>query len=223
MAEGIFRAARDGDLAEVERLVGHDPGLLNAKDGHSQTPLILASFRGHVGVVRWLLDNGAATDERSTTGCTALWLACHGGHLPVARLLLERGADPAIAGDGNTTPLIQASMRGHLEIVRLLLGHPSGRTTINHCNTKGETALLWACFRGHGGVARALLESGADPTTASNNGSTPVGIAKSKSDRDDISTEGRRECVVALEVRYHLLLSPYGLALAPPLLCWSAG
>jgi hypothetical protein len=29
----IWRATEAGDLAEVERLVGHDPGLLDAKDG----------------------------------------------------------------------------------------------------------------------------------------------------------------------------------------------
>jgi hypothetical protein len=27
---GIWRATHDGDLAEVERLVGQDPGVLNA-------------------------------------------------------------------------------------------------------------------------------------------------------------------------------------------------
>jgi hypothetical protein len=224
MAESTCRAARAGDLAEVERLVGHDPGLLNAKDGHSQTPLILASFEGHTEVVRWLLDKGAATNERTKLGSTALFLACRWSHLSAASLLLERGGDATIAGGGNSTPLIEASLGGHLETVRLLLGQPSDRTTIDHRNTRGETALWLACFRGRGGVVRALLERGADPTITNNDGTTPMAVAKQDPppDRDDISAKGHRICVVALEVRYQSLLSSTltpGLASAPLLLC----
>jgi hypothetical protein len=39
-------------------------------------------------------------------------------------------------------------------------------------------ALLRACCYGRGGVVRALLESGTDPTFATNNGTTPTAIAK---------------------------------------------
>jgi hypothetical protein len=42
----IWQAAKAGDLSEVERLVGHDPGLLDAKGGGGQTPLMLASREG---------------------------------------------------------------------------------------------------------------------------------------------------------------------------------
>jgi hypothetical protein len=51
--EGIWRAAEAGGLAEVERLVGEDPGLLDARDRFDMTPLMLASRGGQVGVVRW--------------------------------------------------------------------------------------------------------------------------------------------------------------------------
>jgi hypothetical protein len=62
---------------------------------HGRTPLMWAS-RGPRGVVRWLLDQGAAINERTEDGCTALWVRAT-GCLPVVRLLLERGADPTIA------------------------------------------------------------------------------------------------------------------------------
>jgi ankyrin repeat protein len=57
--EGIWEAAKAGDLAEVERLVDQDPGLLNGKNRSGMTPLTCASQWGHVGVVRWLLRKGA--------------------------------------------------------------------------------------------------------------------------------------------------------------------
>jgi hypothetical protein len=86
----IWMAAHWGDLAEVERLVGQDAGLLDARGGpFRQTLLMYASCMGHVGVVRWLLDQGAATDERDEyEEGTALIFACSAGRLPVVRLLV---------------------------------------------------------------------------------------------------------------------------------------
>jgi ankyrin repeat protein len=211
--DDICRAAEAGDLAEVERLVGREPGLLNARDSLRMTPLMWASQEGHVGVIRWLSDKGAATDERDSSGCTAFYLACRYGHPAVVMLLLERGADPAIANaHGGWTPLMIASSFGHLEVVRVLLGHPSARTTINKRSSfSGETALSLACYGGHGGSVRALLENGADPTIASYSGYTPMAVAKqdppfSNNPELSVSAEGRRECVAALEVRFSLLL-----------------
>jgi ankyrin repeat protein len=132
----IWLAAGVGNVGEVEWLVGQDPGLLDARDSNRMTPLMWASRGGHVGVVRWLVDQGAAINERNSGGCTALLYACHGGCLPVVELLLERGADTTIALhiDG-TTSLMIASSQGHLEVVRVLLGHPSARATISHRST----------------------------------------------------------------------------------------
>jgi uncharacterized protein len=198
----IWRAVEAGDLAEVERLVGQDPDLLDVRVAGDCTPLILASEGGRVGVVRWLLDKGAAINARALGGFTSLWYACADARLPVVKLLLERGADPTIAtAGGGSTPLMVASIQNNLEIVRLILGNPSGKDAIDHLNIHGETALRLACYWGRGGVARALLENGADPTIADNDGITPMAIATQPPDRDRITVEGRRECVAALEVR----------------------
>jgi hypothetical protein len=234
---GIWRAAKAGDLVEVQRLVGQDPALLNARpeDGpHRMTPLMLASEKGHVGVVRWLLDQGAAINE--STGrdwspeyrrLTALWLACDEGRTPVVKLLLERGADPSIANGLRVTPLMAASFAGHVEVVRVLLGHPGAKATTDRRDRDGRTAVWWACNMGRGGVARALLESGADPTIAHNDGTTPMAIAKQPPPYPRISAEGRRECVAALEVRTLLQLpcpqhrAPLFSRLSRDLLSWA--
>jgi uncharacterized protein len=199
----ICLAAWNGDVGEVERLVGQDPSRLDARDeAYGRTPLVYASCQGHASMVRWLLDKGAAVNNQCNCGRTALWLACSGGRLTVVRLLLERGADPTIATQGGTTPLMIASHLGHLEVVRLLLNHPSAKVIVNNRDGWGQTALWLACEGGRGGVVRALLESGADFTIADHNGISPVAIAKTKFPGlpYGVTTKGRRESVALLEV-----------------------
>jgi hypothetical protein len=97
----IWCAAWAGHLDTVQRVVGREPHLLNAKEAISDTysaaatPLIHAARMGHVEIVRWLADRGAALDERDSRGDTALSLASH-----------PRGA-AAAAGGGRPHPLPQ--------------------------------------------------------------------------------------------------------------------
>jgi ankyrin repeat protein len=88
----IWYAAEAGDVGEVERLLGHATGLLNARDAYGETALMHASAEGHVEVARLLVVKGAALDKRDRRGRTALHLACRQGRAPVVRLLLESGA-----------------------------------------------------------------------------------------------------------------------------------
>jgi ankyrin repeat protein len=112
------------------------------------------------------------------------------------------------ADSGGWTPLIVASQEGHISVVHLLLGHRSARGTINRRNHAGKTALGWACHYGHWKVARALLKSGANPTIADVDGTTPMAIAKRRPEDHVISSNGRRRCVAVLEVSLYLLLCP---------------
>jgi ankyrin repeat protein len=191
---GIWEAAEEGDLAEVQRLIGQNPRLLNAtRAPHAMTPLMRAAVAGHVAVVRWLVDQGAALDEPSSDGWTALCYASSTGRTPVVRLLLERGADPIIANGRGCTPLIRACKGGHLETVWCLLDHPRAAAAIHHRDhVWGVTALWEACSNGNGEVVRALLEKGADPTLASPGGRTPMAMAK---------LYKHAACIEALEVR----------------------
>src|SRR3954466_7113684 len=70
----VHEAARDGDLTRVERLVGEDPKLVQARDDHHLTPLHWAAANGHRDVMRSLIDHGADPNARTDLGMTPLLL-----------------------------------------------------------------------------------------------------------------------------------------------------
>jgi uncharacterized protein len=119
----------------------------------------------------------------------------------VVKLLLERGTDPATTTSGGETNLVAASSDGHVEVVRVLLGLPSDKVHTNHRDLSGKTALWVACHNGRGGVVKALLEGGADPTTPNHQGVTPVATARRGMREASSVDEGRRQCRAALKVR----------------------
>jgi uncharacterized protein len=199
--DDIWQAAKDGDLAEVQRLVGQDPSLLEGRPlDYGPTPLMCATDYYHVEVARWLLDQGAAVDARNNNGETALLWASLDGHPPVVRLLVERGADPSIHRTRGGNALTLAIMKGHEEVMRCLLSAPSLAATINCRDRWGQTALWLACYWGRGEVTRLLLEMGADPTIPDKYGVSPLAIAQEEH-IDEPRVKGRRECVAALQVR----------------------
>jgi ankyrin repeat protein len=77
IGQELLEAARENNLPEVERLlsIGAD---VNVKGSLGSTPLIEASIKRHVQLVRELLDHGAEIIEakRSRSGSTSLHFAC---------------------------------------------------------------------------------------------------------------------------------------------------
>lgn len=72
---------------------GADVGL---QDNAGQSPLHLASSRGHVNVVRVLLAGGADALAQDKDGRTPFRYAVSKGHLHVTRVLLQHNAYCAI-------------------------------------------------------------------------------------------------------------------------------
>jgi ankyrin repeat protein len=121
----LLYAAREGFL-DITRLANEaeaDPTITNRYGGVAHIP---ASERGHVEVVRYLLDEtDIDVDHVNRLGWTALLEAIvlsDGGprHQEIVRLLLEAGADPDLADADGVRPLAHARSRGQTAIARLL-------------------------------------------------------------------------------------------------------
>ena len=121
----LLYAGREGflDIARIASEAEADPTITNRYGGVAHIP---ASERGHVEVVRYLLDEtDIDVDHVNRLGWTALLeaiLLSDGGprHQEIVRLLLDAGADPDLADADGVRPLTHARNRGQTAIVRLL-------------------------------------------------------------------------------------------------------
>jgi ankyrin repeat protein len=125
----LYRAARNGDLAEAERLLAAGAAVNVGRSLSvliSETPLANAASSGHAAVVSALLAAGADRYAGTTVGpwgvlasITPLCDAADNGHAAVVDVLLKAGASADRAttvalGLLNSTPaLFQAAQHGH--------------------------------------------------------------------------------------------------------------
>ena len=163
----------DADRAAVALREGAD---LDARDGRGRTPLLLAVAEDQLAVARLLVAMGADPDALDDQHDTPWLVTGVTGSVAMAEILLPTRPDLTIVNRFGGTSLIPASERGHVDYVRRVV-----RTgiDINHVNDLGWTALLEAVILGDGSrpyrqIVRTLLDAGADPTIADQDGVTPL-------------------------------------------------
>ncbi len=171
----LHDAARTGDLAAVQALVGKNPELATAKDASGRTALHVASAGGHAGVVGYLLSLAGEVDTADNTGATALHLAAANGHDEVTRLLIEKKANVNAQDAGRETPLAKACARGLVPVATRLLAVGA---SVDTANGYGRTPLsLVARESGNVELARMLIDRKADVNARDKFGDTPLQLA----------------------------------------------
>lgn len=114
------------DWPTANRLVRENPTLLEP-GGVNGGALHLASKRGDVESVRWLLAHGMSPNglwPHWDADVTPLHLTAFGNHVDVAQVLLAAGADPTIRDSKHESdPIGWAEFFGHPELAHLLAAH----------------------------------------------------------------------------------------------------
>ncbi|XP_032258681.1 BRCA1-associated RING domain protein 1 isoform X2 [Phoca vitulina] len=106
--------------------------LMAVKRNHrGETLLHIASIKGDVPSVEYLLQNGSDPNVKDHAGWTPLHEACNHGHLKVVELLLQHKALVNTTGYQNDSPLHDAAKNGHLDIVKLLISYGASRNAVN--------------------------------------------------------------------------------------------
>ncbi|GJL97152.1 MAG: hypothetical protein DHS20C06_09690 [Hyphobacterium sp.] len=167
---------------DVEMLDGHadGPDVSTLQDFAGRPALQAAARAGAVNAIRWLAGQGADVDAVDAIGFTALFEAARDGQTEAVTALLDLGADANLHAYENAltlTALHMAATGDHADIVAALI---AAGADMDVQGTMGGTPLMWAAFEGSQDSARVLLEHGADPTLASNDGSTFIAIARQR-------------------------------------------
>jgi ankyrin repeat protein len=161
---GILRRVFEGDSRGLDLPYLHI--FRPTADSGGFTALQAAAKRGHLQIVRLLLDAGADINAPAAESCgvTALQAAVFANNLALILLLLARGADvnaPAARVNGRTA-LQAAAQGGQIAIAELLLSagaDPNGPPALKH---GGITALEASVQAGCCLITQLLLRSNAN-------------------------------------------------------------
>lgn len=137
----LLKAAADGDLDKVKRLVEEEMASVIARNNFGVSAIIQAANNGHTNVVEALINYGANIEDESNNGKTSLHWACYWGHYSTVQLLIQKGANISTIDVEGMTPLMSATFKKHILIVKLLLRKGASVLTTND---HGATALTIA-------------------------------------------------------------------------------
>ncbi|MEM6471051.1 MAG: ankyrin repeat domain-containing protein, partial [Planctomycetota bacterium] len=162
----INLAATFGDLERVRNSLRNEPKLANFCDSCDKRPISSAAARGHVGIVRVLLDAGADVTlaEANAPNGFALWAAARGGHIDCARLLLEAGANPHAPVESSGTAFTAAE--GNKLLLDLLRQYAREPTEPDPEESDGLDPVSGAIMRNDIDSLRCFLDK--DPTLVRN-------------------------------------------------------
>ncbi|XP_032523043.2 ankyrin repeat domain-containing protein 27-like [Danaus plexippus] len=151
-----------------------------SRDGHGLTPLHVAAIHGKATIVEILIDMGAEINATDLNECTPLHYAASRGHQNALLLLLHSGSNINKTSVDKNTPLHMAVNNGHLNCVKALIyfaEHGRKKLNVNPKNELGNTPLHLASKWGYEGIAKLLIENGAEPSIQNDHNKTAFDYA----------------------------------------------
>lgn len=189
-AQPFLDAVIRGSTEDVRAML-KDPALAKATQAtrdpltnvRKMTVLQLAATRGHIEIVKALLQAGADVNARSSEGTAlvnaAQWTPADKKE-EIVTILLEAGADVSATDSSTSMAIHHAATAGSAGVVRALL--KAGVDVNAVMPAFGETPLIAAASRGHSAVVIDLIKAGASVNTPDLNKRTAVMMAAAKGD-----------------------------------------
>ncbi len=170
----IRRGARRMPNSPWEYLFQLVPGKKwNTRFSYGNTAMHLAASRGHLGILKYLLEQEADPNLRNNPGSTPLHEAVRANELEAVQILIDAGGEVNATDYNQNTPLHTALSPGaELAIAEYLLQEGAEADAKNHY---GNTPLHLTIMRNlpvH--FAEKLIQAGADVNSRNKTGNTPL-------------------------------------------------
>jgi ankyrin repeat protein len=181
---GLQEAANADDVGRVYELLAEGADI--DAPGLGGTSLHVAAAKGHLAVVRILLDAGADIEAvAEPNGARPLHAAAMNDYASVARFLIERGASVEARDNEGRTPLLVAARFGNAGAAAALLS--GGADPLSEDGIYGGGPIHYAALAGDIEVATLLLSRGLDINArSSHDGWAPLHFAAKHGHRDMI-------------------------------------
>ena len=183
---------------------------INQANEYGNNALHLASSRGHIDLVKFLVEKGIKINEKNNDGWNALHLASWKGHKGIVELLIEKGININKTDFNGQNALHFASRKGYENIVELLIKKGididerdlNGKNALhvafenrkhetiqlliekgidlNQTDEYGQNALHFASKEGHIWIVRLLIEKGININQTDSNGQNALHLAFEK-------------------------------------------
>jgi uncharacterized protein len=155
----IFEAASIGDTTTISQLLDETRNLLNSFSPDGFTVLGLASFFGHLSLVKLLLDKGANPNIASNNQfkVAPIHSVCASSHFDITELLIRHGADINAKQMKGVTPLHSTAHNGQTKLSKLLIDNGAD---INAKMDDGQTPLFMANEKGFQETAELIINHG---------------------------------------------------------------
>lgn len=174
MGHELFEAIKSGNADEAARLARADPSLLQARDSNGASPLLVAIYYQKHDIAKALAEAKGQID---------FFEACALGRIDRITGLLREDASLASAYSPDGFPAVGlAAFFGHLEAVRTLIA-AGANIHAAATNAFKVQAIHAAVASKNLDIVRAVLDAGADPNAAQQQGFRPIHEAANSGNR----------------------------------------
>ncbi|XP_046330259.2 ankyrin repeat domain-containing protein 50-like [Haliotis rufescens] len=169
----LHDACRDGNEAEVQRILSLDSVGIDRRGPNAKTPVLIAAERGFKPIYDLLVNRGCNISKTDDINNSILHAACKGGNVDIVEDVISR--DAALLnrrGHHRKTPVMFAVENSHVGIFHLLLDK---YCDLKAGDTLGYNVLHWACLGGSASIVQHLLAHGnVDTNGRGSDGVTPI-------------------------------------------------
>uniref|UniRef100_A0A8C5MY08 Ankyrin repeat and SOCS box containing 2 n=1 Tax=Leptobrachium leishanense TaxID=445787 RepID=A0A8C5MY08_9ANUR len=178
----LHDAAYYGSLGCLKILVQAYPSTIDQRTLLEETAIYIATMKGNLDCLRFLLQSGADPDIANKNRETPLYKACEKKDVEAVKLLVQYKADVSHRCNRGLTALHEAVARNDLEAIEIL---EQNGAKIEAKNCYGITPLFMSAQIGHMEALRYLAKCGADINTQANDNASAL-FEASKNGHDDV-------------------------------------